>query len=209
MDRRPRGRSTGALPRGPNARRRRWHPTGRSRPTSRNESPTNVGEAAVAADGGGAASADGEAAVAADGGGAASAVGEAAVAADGGEAADAVNVRTVPNRSDECPCPLEDHQSDHETVLTITTWHKGDIICSGASQADLEEAEGQGEAAVAADGAQPKETKRSMRQPRDITPHQQLLISKWAGRSDADHVGNFGWLFWNWGKRPKHEKMEK
>ena len=28
-----------------------------------------------------------------------------------------------------------------------------------------------------------------------------------AGRNDADHVGNIGWLFGNWGKRPTNVKM--
>ena len=55
----------------------------------------------------------------------------------------------------------------------------------------MEEVEGQDEAAVAAE----KEEKRSKRKPRDITPVEQELQSKWAGRNDADHVGNIGWLF--------------
>ena len=33
----------------------------------------------------------------------------------------------------------------------------------------------------------------------------QLLKSKWAGRNDAEHVGNIGWLFGNWGKRPANQ----
>ena len=35
---------------------------------------------------------------------------------------------------------------------------------------------------------------------------QQQLKSKWAPRNDADHVGNNGWLFGSWGKRPTHLK---
>ena len=30
---------------------------------------------------------------------------------------------------------------------------------------------------------------------------------KWAARNDASHVGNIGWLFGNWGKRPKNSKL--
>ena len=44
--------------------------------------------------------------------------------------------------------------------------------------------------------------KRSKRKPRDIKPAQQKSQSKWRARNDADHVGNIGWLFGNWGKRP-------
>ena len=79
MDGTPRRRSTGAGSRGHHARRRwgppapQWRPTGFVKPFSTHASPTDVGEAAVAADGLGAASADREDAVEPDGGGAASA----------------------------------------------------------------------------------------------------------------------------------------
>ena len=192
-----------------------------------------VGEAAVAADGGGAASAVREAAVAADGGGAASAVGEAAVAVDGGtfhtyesgvrmpvetlvqaynSCRPGLNVRPMPNPSDGCPCPLEENgvenaanaepQSDQDSAqsdegtATVTEFQGGDSVYA-KSQADLDDAETEGE----------KEEQRSKRKPRDITPVEQELYSKWAGRNDADHVGNIGWLFGNWGNRPAKEAM--
>ena len=190
-----------------------------------------VGEAAVAADGGGAASAVREAAVAADGGGAASAVGEAAVAVDGGtfhtyesgvrtlvetlvqaSCRPALNVRPMPNPSEGFPCPLEENdvedaanaepQSDQESAqsdegtASVTEFQGGDSVYA-KSQADLGDAETEGE----------KEEQRSERKPRDITPEQQVLESKWAGRNDADHVGNIGWLFGNWGNRPAKVNM--
>ena len=192
-----------------------------------------VGEAAVAADGGGAASAVREAAVAADGGGAASAVGEAAVAVDGGtfhtyesgvripvetlvqaSCRTALDLQTLPNPSEGCACPfgesdVEDTenaeaqsdqgsaQPDDETrTASVTEFQRGDSVYS-KSQAGLGDAETEGE----------KEEKRSQRKAKDITPEQQELYSKWAGRNDADHVGNIGWLFGNWGRRPKDVTM--
>ena len=192
-----------------------------------------VREAAVAANGGGAASQVGEAAVAANSGGAASAVGEAAVAADGGtfhtclsgiqrpvenldqtynSGRPALTVLPMPNSSEAFPCPLEGNgvenaanaepQSDQEPAqsdegtATVTEFQGGDSVYA-KSQADLGDAETEGE----------KEEQRSERKPRDITPEQQVLESIWAGRNDADHVGNIGWLFGNWGKRPSNMKM--
>ena len=46
-----------------------------------------------------------------------------------------------------------------------------------------------------------------MRQYTDITSDQRRLQAKWNARNDAKHVGNIGWLFGNWGKRPVHPKM--
>ena len=67
-------------------------------------------------------------------------------------------------------------------------------------------------AAVAADDAQPKEThrtSRSKRQPRKIAPEDEKLQWKWAQRNDADHVGNIGWLFGNFGSRAENPKMRE
>ena len=33
------------------------------------------------------------------------------------------------------------------------------------------------------------------------------MQSRWAARNEASHVGNIGWLFGNWGKRPVNPKM--
>ena len=171
--------------------------------------------------------------MAADGGGAAAAVGEAAVAADGGpfhtslsgiqrpvenldqtynSGRPALTVLPMPNSSEAFPCPLEGNgvenaanaepQSDQDSAqsdegtATVTEFQGGDSVYA-KSQADLGDAETEGE----------QEEQRSKRKPRDITPVEQELYSKWAGRNDADHVGNIGWLFGNWGKRPSLLKM--
>ena len=163
----PRRRSRGPVP-------QQWVPTGYSRPTSTDESP-------------------------------ASAVGEAAVAADGGGAADAVNVQRVPGEVEEspCPCPLSGSEEENEDkksiAVTVSEFQAGDSVYE---EGDLDDVKSEGEVAVATE----KEEKRSKRQPRDITPIEQRLKSKWATRNDAEHVGNIGWLFGNWGKRPKDEK---
>ena len=111
MDGTPRRRSTGAGSRGQHARRRwghhaqQWRPTGFVKPTSTDESPTDVGEAAVAADGLGAASADREAAVEPDGGGAASAIPLPILLQAHESARPALNLRTMPNPSDGSGAP--------------------------------------------------------------------------------------------------------
>ena len=53
----------------------------------------------------------------------------------------------------------------------------------------------------------PEKEKRSTRQPKDILPEQQRLQARWEARNDADHVGNIGWLFGNWGRRPRDREM--
>ena len=189
MDGTPRRRSTGAGSRGQHARRRwghhaqQWRPTGFVKPTSTDESPTDVGEAAVAADGLGAASADGQAAVAADGLGAESTVGESpasadgqsavaaddfgaasAVAADGGGVADAVDLQMTLGGVERCPCPLgeangtdDDDESDDGTV-SVSTFQAGDSIWAKSDRSEVESDADDVGAAVAADDAQPKET---------------------------------------------------
>ena len=206
MDGTPRRRSQRAGSRGP---RQRWRPTGFVKPTSTDESPTSaVEEAAVAADGLGAASADGQAAVAAAGLGAELTVGESpaspvgwptfhaspdafgaasAVAADGGGVADAVDLQRVQGGVASCPCPLgeadgtdDDDEADGRTV-SVSTFQPGDSIYQASAQSDLESDEDDQGSAVAADDAQPKETihtRRSKRQPRNITPEEQKLQSK-------------------------------
>ena len=99
------------------------------------ESPTTaVGEAAVAADDGGAASAVVQAAVAADDGGAA-----AAVAADGVGLPAELNAHSVLDGSRDTPCPLGNQDGDDDsksvasagsrgTVQTVTTFFDGDSV---------------------------------------------------------------------------------
>ena len=53
----------------------------------------------------------------------------------------------------------------------------------------------------------PEKEKRSTRQPKDITPEQKRLQARWKARNDADHVGNIGWLFGKWGRRPRNPNM--
>ena len=132
-----------------------------------------------------------------------------AVAAVGGGVADAVDLQRVQGGVASCPCPLgeaagidDDDESDGRTV-SVSTFQAGDSIYMTASESDEDDVG----AAVAADDAQPKEThrtSRSKRQPRKIAPEDEKLQWKWAQRNDADHVGNIGWLFGNWGKRPKN-----
>ena len=93
-----------------------------------------------------------------------------------------------------------------KSAVTVTTCRVGDSVI-GESEHNLEGGESEGEAAVAADDAQPNKETRSTRQPRGITPIEQELKSTWEGRNDAKHVGNIGWLFGNWGKRPTHVNM--
>ena len=244
MDGTPRRRSTGAGSRGQHARRRWWRPTGRSRPTSTDESPTDVGEAAVAADGLGAASADREDAVEPDGGGAASAIplpillqadesgrlalnlrtmptpsdgsgAPSAVAAVGGEVADATDLQRVQDgMRTPCPCPLgrADGSDDDTATMTVSSYQPGDSIWEKSEGSEDGSDANDVRAAVAADDAQPKEThrtSRSKRQPRNIAPELEPLHTKWAERNDADHVGNIGWLFGNWGSRAQNQKMRE
>ena len=99
----------------------------------------------------------------------------------------------VPHDPEQLACSLSDaHAADAEddtrsvkSAITVLTHRTGDSII-GESEADQEEGE-EGEV----------KEKRSTRKPRDITPTEQLLKSKWAGRNDAEHVGNIGWLFGN------------
>ena len=182
---------------------KKWVPKGSSRLCPRDKAHAlDVGETAVAVDGPGAASSSGEAAGAADGGEAAPAV---------LEAADAVNIHYAHKRPSDLEdmwpqaplhCPLDDPESDHDcdkSDKSVTTFPPGDSVVSEESQ---EESEGQEDAASAI-----TERVRSKRRPKYITPAQQKLKSKWEGRNDADHVGNIGWLFGNWGARPADAAM--
>ena len=232
MDGTPRRRSTGAGSRGHHAQRRRgrhaqarqWVPTGFIRQPSTHESPTDVGEAAVAADGLGAASADREAAVEPDDGGGgilpnpSDGSGDpSAVAAVGGEDADATDLQRVQERVD-LPCPLgeadgtDDDGSDGETsgTMTVSQFQPGDSVWEKSDGSNVVSDEDDEGAAVAAHDAQPTETHRltrSTREPRKIAPEDATLQWKWAQRNDADHVGNIGWLFGNFGSRAENPKM--
>ena len=62
------------------------------------------------------------------------------------------------------------------------------------------------------DEAQPTELRAQRRERplRDTAPKQSPEAeSKWAARNAAAHVGNIGWLFGNWGKRPTDRKMRE
>ena len=156
---------------------KKWHPAGRVRLPSTGDSP-------------------------------ASGVGEAAVAAGGlvGEAAVAVPALQEAVRTQDCPCTLsgeEDEEVDARSEWSMTTFRPGDSVAAWSEPDDMVGPDDD-EAAVAADDCPTRFiTRFSTRQPRDCTPDQQQLKSKWAGRNDADHVGNIGWLFGNWGKRLK------
>ena len=94
-----------------------------------------------------------------------------------------------------------DSASDTETLRSVTTFQPGDSVFGDESHVDAEEAGGQNDSAVA------METKGSERKPRNITPAQHDLTSKWEDRNNACHVGNIGWLFGNWGNRPTNVDM--
>ena len=87
----------------------------------------------------------------------------------------------------------------------------GDSLVSG----DEEESERglRPSAAVAADGEdapREREHRRAGRPPKDTSPKERITgaFDSWAAqRNDADHVGNIGWLFGNWGNRPRDREM--
>ena len=212
----------------------RWYPTGRSRPGSLDESPASaVGEAAVAADGLGVASADREAAVEPDDGGGGILLqadesgrlalnlrtmpnpsdgsgAPSAVAAVGGGVADATDLQRVISRRD--PCPLGEADGSDDGAMSVSTFQAGDSIWAKSEGSEVGSDADDVRAAVAADDAQPKETHRtirSKRQPRIIAPEDEKLQWTWAQRNDADHVGNIGWLFGNWGSRAENPKMRE
>ena len=186
MDGTPRRRSTGAGSRGHHAQRRwgrhaqvkQWVPTGFIRQPSTHESPTDVGEAAVAADGLGAASADREAAVELDDGGGgilpnpSDGSGDpAAVAAVGGEDADATDLQRVQERVD-LPCPLDeangtDDDGSDDGTMTVSNYQPGDSVYEKSDGSNVVSDEDDEGAAVAADDAQPKETHRTTRSKRE------------------------------------------
>ena len=235
MDGTPRRRSTGAGSRGHHAQRRwgrhaqaqQWVPTGFVKQPSTHASPTDVGEAAVAADGLGAASADREAAVEPDDGGGGILLqadescrpaldlrtmpnpsdgsgAPSAVAAVGGGVADAADLQRVQDRV-AFPCPLAEADGSDDGSMSVSTFQAGDSVWEERSEdgSDADDVR----AAVAADDAQPKEThrtSRSKRQPRKIAPEDEKLQWKWAQRNDADHAGNIGWLFGNFGSRAEN-----
>ena len=132
------------------------------------------------------ASGGGEAAVAAVGAPqAAVAAGEAAVAAHDEGASPALKEA----RSDDLQCRLSGSDVEEESPRTcpsVTTFNDGDSELSGSEIAEGEE-------------------RRSTRKARDCTPDETTLRCRWVSRNEANHVGNSGWLFGNWGKRPAHQ----
>ena len=198
MDGTPRRRSTGAGSRGHHAQRRwgrhaqaqQWVPTGFVKQPSTHASPTDVGEAAVAADGLGAASADREAAVEPDDGGGGILLqadescrpaldlrtmpnpsdgsgAPSAVAAVGGGVADAADLQRVQDRV-AFPCPLAEADGSDDGSMSVSTFQAGDSVWEERSEdgSDADDVR----AAVAADDAQPKETHRTSRSKRQPTP---------------------------------------
>jgi len=168
-------------------------------PVVRLPSADDAGMAAVAADG-----APEETAVAVGG----ELDEEAAVAARGEGAAPALEeaVHGAP-----CVCRLSDSEEERATQKgddtrsavcpSVTTLNDNDSIWPGSDVAPALD-----DAAVANGDDADAGTRRSTRKPRDCTPQQQTLESRWQARNDASHVGNIGWLFGNWGKRPGDAK---
>ena len=91
---------------------------------------------------------------------------------------------------------------DTRSCYSVSQFNDGDSVWALSDTDGMVEPD-HDEAAVAADDCPTRViTRLSTRQPRDCAPEQQKLKSKWAARNDASHVGNIGWLFGNWGKRP-------
>ena len=96
--------------------------------------------------------------------------------------------------------------------MSVSTFQAGDSIWAKSERSEVESDADDVRAAVAADDAQPKETHRttrSTREPRKIAPEDATLQWKWAQRNDAEHVGNIGWLFGNFGSRAENPKMRE
>ena len=104
-----------------------------------------------------------------------------------------------------------DDEVDRRSVTSASTIFCGDSIVSENDPDDMAAvaAANREHAASMGEGdAQPRERihKRCERPRRDTAPKQTLQQkTTWARRNDADHVGNIGWLFGNWGKRPKKQ----
>ena len=108
--------------------------------------------------------------------------------------------------------PTSRADDDVQSVRSDGSTIRGDSVCTDS------EAE---EAAVAAASpadegdetfeAVPKELRacRKERPLRDTAPKPSPMAAKWEARNAASHVGNIGWLFGNWGKRPASASMRQ
>lgn len=191
MTRWERRRGVRSASRGPT---RQWVPTGRVRFPSADDA--RVGNAAVAAGG-----VPEETAVASGG-----ALDEEAAVAARGEGAVPTLEEAVHNA--ECECGLSGSEQEkaiqngddtRSVAVSVTTFNDADSVLS-----DADAAPGHDDAAVAAGHDDAAVTRLSTRKPRGRTPAEQDLQSRWAARNDASHVGNIGWVFGNWGKRPSN-----
>ena len=108
-----------------------------------------------------------------------------------------------------------DDEVDRRSVTSASTIFCGDCIVSEHDPDDMAAvaAANREHAASRDEGdAQPRERihKRRERPRRDTAPKQTPQEkTKWATRNNAGHVGNIGWLFGNWGKRPKCKVMRQ
>ena len=83
--------------------------------------------------------------------------------------------------------------------------------CPNSDWGDEDEAAGPHAAVAEQSPGAPRvsEARRLHRPPRDTTPMADGAgaADKWTKRNDQNHVGNIGWLFGNWGKRPSNANM--
>ena len=125
-----------------------------------------------------------------------------------------VPVEAFPAPNAPAVAGVEDADDDGHEVASEATFMSGTTVFGDSTYTDDEEANGGAGpgAAVAAEGPDvPRERahRREGRPPRDTAPKPDAAVAgdKWSARNDADHVGNIGWLFGNWGKRPRNYDM--
>ena len=124
-------------------------------------------------------------------------------------------VEAIPAPNAPAVAGAEDADKDADEEASEATFLSGTTVFGDSTYTDDEEANGGAGpgAAVAAEGPDaPRERahRREGRPPRDTAPKPDAAVAgdKWSARNDADHVGNIGWLFGNWGKRPRTVAMQ-
>ena len=106
---------------------------------------------------------------------------------------------------------VEDVDKDADAVASKATFMAGDSAYPDDGEANGGAGPGAAVAAEGPDAPRERAHRREGRPPRDTAPKPDAAVAgdKWSARNDADHVGNIGWLFGNWGKRPRNVVMRK
>ncbi len=138
-----------------------------------------------------------------------------------------VTVQEVPSPTvagghvDDSPGEEDDAaDTDNEWTILSSTTVDGDSVynsgdedaADGAAVAADGAAVAADGAAVAADGDGAPQQVAQVRRPRDTAPKPDAAYDrdapgKWDLRNSAEHVGNIGWLFGNWGLLPRAAPM--